>query len=88
MFIATGRHLKDLPLSINHEEFNDGYSLFVFNLTPGDDNDALSPVSNGNLRLEMRFRVALPHTTTLIVYACYDSILEINSKRQVLVDYY
>ncbi|TKS65887.1 hypothetical protein D9C73_028356 [Collichthys lucidus] len=88
MFIATGRHLKDLPLSINREEFNDGYSLFVFNLTPGDDNDALSPVSNGNLRLEMRFRVALPHTTTLIVYACYDSILEINSKRQVLVDYY
>ncbi|GAA6228946.1 uncharacterized protein F54H12.2-like [Lates japonicus] len=88
MFLATGRHLKDLPLSINREEFNDGYSLFVFNLNPGDDNDALSPVSNGNLRLEMRFRVPLPHTTTLIVYACYNSILEINSKRQVLVDYY
>ncbi|GAA6234170.1 uncharacterized protein F54H12.2-like [Lates japonicus] len=88
MFLATGRHLKDLPLSINREEFNDGYSLFVFNLNPGDDNDALSPVSNGNLRLEMRFRVPLTHTTTLIVYACYDSILEINSKRQVLVDYY
>ncbi|KAF7655003.1 hypothetical protein LDENG_00062220, partial [Lucifuga dentata] len=70
------------------QEFNDGYSLFVFNLNPEEDNDALFPVSNGNLRLEMRFRVPLPHTTTLIVYACYDSILEINSKRQVLVDYY
>ncbi|XP_040895126.1 uncharacterized protein F54H12.2-like [Toxotes jaculatrix] len=88
MFMATGRHLKDLPLSIDRREFNDGYSLFVFNLNPGEDNDALSPISNGNLRLEMRFRVPLPHTTTLIVYACYDSILEINSKRQVLVDYY
>ncbi|KAI3358978.1 hypothetical protein L3Q82_015360 [Scortum barcoo] len=32
MFIATGRHLKDLPLSINRKEFNEGYSLFVFNL--------------------------------------------------------
>ncbi|TKS65905.1 hypothetical protein D9C73_027927 [Collichthys lucidus] len=83
MFIATGRHLKDLPLSISRDEFNHGYSLFVFNLNPTDDSDALSPVSNGNLRLEMRFRVALPHTTTLIVYACYDSILEINSKRQL-----
>lgn len=88
MFTATGRHLKDLPLSIAREEFNNGYSLFVFNLNPGEDADALSPVSNGNLRLEMRFRVPLPHTTTLIVYACYDSILEIDSKRQVLVDFY
>ncbi|KAF7650865.1 hypothetical protein LDENG_00119460 [Lucifuga dentata] len=88
MFSAVERHLKDLPLSINREEFNDRYSLFVFNLNPGEDNDSLSPVSNGNLRLEMRFRVPLPHTTTLVIYACYDSILEINSKRQVLVDYY
>ncbi|KAF7652089.1 hypothetical protein LDENG_00101970 [Lucifuga dentata] len=42
MFSTTGRHLKDLPLSINCEEFNDGYSLFVFNLNPGEDNDASS----------------------------------------------
>ncbi|KAM9364999.1 solute carrier family 22 member 7-like [Pholidichthys leucotaenia] len=88
MFLSTGRHLKDLPLSINREEFNNRYTLFVFNLAPGDDNNALSTVSNGNLRLEMRFRTALSHTTTLIVYACYDSILEINSKRDGLVDYY
>ncbi|CAI5669519.1 unnamed protein product [Oreochromis niloticus] len=88
MFSATGRHLKDLPLSIDRQEFNEGYALFAFNLEPSEDADALSPVSNGNLRLEMRFRVPLPQTTTLIVYACYDSILEIDSKRQVLVDYY
>ncbi|CAK6972119.1 hypothetical protein F2P81_025531 [Scomber scombrus] len=88
MFTATGRHLKDLPLSINRREFEQGYSLFVFNLKAGEDADALSPVTSGNLRLEMRFRTPLPHTTTLIVYACYESILEINSKRQVLVDYY
>ncbi|CAI5669486.1 unnamed protein product [Oreochromis niloticus] len=88
MFSATGRHLKDLPLSIDRREFNEGYALFAFNLEPSEDADALSPVSNGNLRLEMRFRVPLPQTTTLIVYACYNSILEIDSKRQVLVDYY
>lgn len=88
MFTATGRHLKDLPLSIDRREFNEGYALFAFNLEPTDETDALSPVSNGNLRLEMRFRVPLPQTTTLIVYACYNSILEINAKRQVLVDYY
>ncbi|KAM6892598.1 uncharacterized protein F54H12.2-like [Xenentodon cancila] len=88
LFGATGRHLKDLPLCIDREDFAAGYTLFAFNLTPGDDCDALSPVSSGSLRLEMRFREPLPHTTTLIVYACFDSVLEINSKRQVLVDYY
>ena len=62
--------------------------LFAFNLNLGDDNDALSPVSNGNLRLEMRFRAPLTHNVTLRVYACYDSILKIDSKRQVLVEYY
>lgn len=88
MFSATSRHLKDLPLSIDRSEFERGYTLFVFNLSACEDTDALAPVTNGNLRLEMRFRQALPQTTTLIVYACYDSILEINSKRQVLVDFY
>lgn len=88
MFTATGRHLKDLPLSINREDFNRGYSLFAFNLSPEGDSDALSVAQNGSLRLEMRFRVPLRQTSTLIVYACYDSVLEIDSKRQVLVDYY
>ncbi|XP_072768640.1 uncharacterized protein F54H12.2 [Nerophis lumbriciformis] len=88
MFTATGRHMKDLPLCINRQDFERGYSLFVFNLNPGEDSDALSMVSNGTLRLEMRFRVPLPNTVTLVVYACYDSILEIDFKRQVLVDYY
>ncbi|XP_057675664.1 uncharacterized protein F54H12.2-like [Corythoichthys intestinalis] len=88
LFTSTGRHLKDLPLCIDHEDFMDGYALYVFNLSANDDTSALSTVSNGSVRLEMRFKAPLPHTVTLIVYACYDSILEIDSKRQVLVDYY
>lgn len=88
LYTATGRHLKDLPLAIDLDDFSAGYALYVFNLSPNEDTAALAPVSNGSVRLEMRFRTALPQTTTLIVYACYDSILEINSKREVLVDYY
>ena len=85
MFTATGRHLKDLPLSIDRREFNEGYALFAFNLEPTEDTDTLSPVSSG---LGDERWVPLPQTTTLIVYACNDSILEINGKRQVLVHYY
>ncbi|KAM9449873.1 uncharacterized protein F54H12.2-like [Clarias gariepinus] len=88
IFTATGRHLKDLPLAIDRQDFHEGYALFVFNLSPSEDTEAVSPVSSGSLRLELRFRTPLPHTTMLIVYACYNSILEINSKRNVLLDYY
>lgn len=35
LFTATGRHFKDQPLSIVREDFNRGYSLFVFNLNSG-----------------------------------------------------
>lgn len=84
MFAATGRHFKDLHLSINRRKFKDSYSLCLISLL--DDGEALSTVSSGTLRLEMRFRVPLSNTTTLVVYAFYDSVLEINSgKKQVLV---
>lgn len=62
MFTATGRHLKDLPLSINHGEFNNSYSLNLLK-----NGEALSPSSNGTLRLEMRFKVPLHHSNTLKV---------------------
>ena len=66
MFTSEGRHLKDLPLSSNIEEFQAHYSLFVFNLNTADGCKALSPISKCNFRLEMRFRVPLPHTTPLL----------------------
>ena len=63
--------------------------MYAFNLSPDDDtSENLSVVSQGNLRLEMRFRTPLACTVSMIVYACSDSILEVNSRRQVLVDYY
>uniref|UniRef100_A0A1A8F2R5 Uncharacterized protein n=1 Tax=Nothobranchius korthausae TaxID=1143690 RepID=A0A1A8F2R5_9TELE len=85
LFTATSRQLKDLPLSINRLEYQQGYTLYAFNLNTADDLDALSPVSTGNLRMEMRFGAPLRDTATLIVYACYDSILEINSKRELSI---
>ncbi len=72
LFPDTRRCLKGLPLCIHQDDFQQGYILFVFNLNPDEEVEALSLISNGNLKLEMRFRVALPHTVTLVVYAAYD----------------
>ncbi|XP_016420228.1 uncharacterized protein F54H12.2-like [Sinocyclocheilus rhinocerous] len=86
---ATGRHLKNQPLSINRDDFLKGYSLYAFNLTPDEDcGQHISLIKSGNIRLEARFRQPLPHTINLVVYAVFDSIIEVSNRRQVLVDYY
>ncbi|XP_058632031.1 uncharacterized protein F54H12.2-like [Onychostoma macrolepis] len=86
---ATGRHLKNQALSINRDDFLRGYSLYAFNLMPDEDcGQHISLIKSGNIRLEARFRQPLTHTINLIVYAVFDSIIEVSNRRQVLVDYY
>ena len=69
---------------IEPQEFTNGYTLFVFNLQ--EDNDG-AVVKEGNLRLQLGFRVALAQPLNLIVYAMHKSTLEIDSSRQVYMDY-
>ena len=56
----------------------------IFNLQ--EDNDG-AVVKEGNLRLQLGFRVALAQPLNLIVYAMHKSTLEIDSSRQVYMDY-
>lgn len=86
---ASGRHLKDQPLLINRQEYTDGYTLYAFDLAPDEGcGQHLSLIKSGNMRLEMRFRVPLPRTVNLVVYAVFDNIIEVNQRRNVLYDYY
>jgi hypothetical protein len=72
LFLATGRHLKDLSLPIDRNYFAEGYTLYAFNLSSDDDTSGnLSVVSKGNL--EMCFRTPLACTVSMIVYALIQS---------------
>ena len=42
---------------------------------------------NGNLRLELKFKTALPVTINVIVYGLFDASLEITKLRNVQTDY-
>jgi hypothetical protein len=86
---ATGRHLKNQPLAIDREDFLNGYTLYAFNLTPDDEcGQHMSLIRSGNIRLELRFREPLEHTVNLLIYATYDSLLEISNRRQVLAEHH
>ncbi len=89
LVMTTGRHLKDQPLCIGRNDFLNGYTLHAFNLTPDEEcGQHISLIKSGNIRVEARFRKPLPNTINLIVYAVFDSIIELSNRRQVLIDYY
>ncbi|XP_077057587.1 uncharacterized protein F54H12.2-like [Siphateles boraxobius] len=87
--MATGRHLKDRALCIDSNDFINGYTLYAFNLTPDEEcGQHISLIKSGNIRVEARFRQPLPNTVNLIIYAVFDSLIEVSNRRQVLIDYY
>nr|XP_056711056.1 uncharacterized protein F54H12.2-like [Euleptes europaea] len=85
---AAGKHMKDRSLLVNREEFAQGYTLLAFDLSPDQEcADHYSLIKTGNLRAEVRFARALPHTVNMIVYGVFDNVIEINHRRNVLFDY-
>lgn len=90
LFSGTGIHFLNEGNSIDRDEYRNGYCLFAFDLTPdlsANSNSHWNLVKHGSARIEVRFEKALASTINCIVYAEYDNIVEIDSARQVIVDF-
>ena len=85
---STGNLLKNTAMSIDRQQFINGYTLYCFNLNADDAvGGHVSLGKTGNARIELRFARALPHTVNLLCYSVEDSIIEVSSRRQVLTDF-
>src|SRR6266536_5161155 len=88
LFSGTGKLQKDEGNYIAREDYPGGYTLYAFDLTPDlADEGHFNLVKNGNLRLEMKFAQALPHTINVIAYAEFENVLQIDRNRNVIYDY-
>lgn len=90
LFSGTGIHFSDNGNCIGRNDYAYGYCLMAFDLTPdlsANSDSHWNLVKQGSVRIEVRFAKALEKTINCIIYAEYDSILEIDSSRQVLVDF-
>ncbi|XP_044014036.1 uncharacterized protein F54H12.2-like [Aphidius gifuensis] len=91
LFSGTGIYFGDHGMQIDrNESYRKGYTLFAFDLTP--DLSAHSAghwnlIKSGSLCIEVRFSEALAQVVNYLVYAEYDNIIEIDSSRQVIMDY-
>lgn len=90
LFSGTGIHFLNQGNCISRTSYPLGYCLFAFDLTPdlsANSSTHWNLVRHGSVRIEVRFQEALTTTVNCIVYAEYDNVLEIDSSRQVIVDF-
>ena len=85
LFSGTGIKNEDKAIVISPNEFKNGYAIYVIPITPNEpDSATFDVVRTGGMRLEMGFSQALTAAVTVIVYAEFDSVLEIDKDRNVL----
>lgn len=88
LFSGTDKMFKDVGNDISREEFELGYALYAFDLSPDlSSGQHFNLKKQGNLRLEMHFKKLLVQGVNIVVYAEFDNILEIDRARNVLFDY-
>lgn len=92
LFIRAYQNLfsntENKGLYLSRSEFSKGYSLFHFDLSPDlCDGSHLNLIRHSNLRLEIKFGIPLAQTITLIVYAEFENLIEINKARNILYDF-
>lgn len=90
LYSGTGIHFLNEGNCISRSGYPWGNCLFAFDLTPdlsANSSTHWNLVRHGSVRIEVRFTEALSSTINCIVYAEYDNVLEIDSSRQVLVDF-
>jgi len=88
LFSGTSKLNRDEGNNISRDDYKDGYALYAFDLTTdlGED-DHFNLVKQGNVCLAMKFADALAETMTIIAFAEFDNIIELDRNCNVLVDF-
>jgi len=88
LFSGTGKVFKEEGNALDRTAFSKGYALYAFDLTPdlGED-DHFNLSKQGSVRLVLKFREALGQNVTLIAYAEFQNVIEIDRNRNVIYDF-
>lgn len=90
LYSGSGIHFLNEGNIIKRDQYSRGYCLYAFDLTPDLSAHCASHwnlVKQGCVRIEVHFSEALAQTLNCIVYAEFDNVLEIDSSRQVTLDF-
>ncbi|XP_077862736.1 uncharacterized protein F54H12.2-like [Saccoglossus kowalevskii] len=89
LFTSTNKIGQDQGNGITQDEYPEGYTIFAFDLTPDESASDyhLNLIQEGKIGLEIQFRQASTETVSVLIYAEYDNVIEIDRDRNVLTDF-
>jgi hypothetical protein len=88
LYAGIGKLFKDEGVDINVTDWNsNGKTLFAFDLTPHQTTDCFTQRRRGNLRISIRFDVALVQPVNMIVYAEFENLIHIDANRNIVMDF-
>ena len=63
------------------------YALYAFDLSPDlTEEGHFNLAKQGNVRVELKFGAALQNTVTVVAYAEFENVIEIDRNRNVIND--
>ena len=88
LFSGTCKENRNEGNGIDRTEYNNGYELYAFDLIPDlCDGDHFNLTKQGIVRLDLKFGAALPNTVTVIAYAEFENVIDIDRNRNVVFDF-
>jgi hypothetical protein len=83
----AGKWKSDNSFMFSREVYPQGNALYGFQLSPELIDGAFNLVRNTNIRLDLQFATQLPENVTVLVWFSYDSVLEVDSNREIHYDF-
>jgi hypothetical protein len=88
MFSGTGKLYRDEGNDISRNDFANGYALYAFDLSPDlAEEGHFNLVRQGGVRVNLKFGTALPNTVTIVAYAEFENVIEVDRSRNVVFDF-
>jgi hypothetical protein len=86
---SVGKVFRNEGVDFDREEYEHGYTILAFDLSPDLDPDScFHVVKKGTCRLELKFATALPNPINVVIYAEFDSTIKIDKNRAVMTNFY
>ena len=88
LFAGTGKINRDEGNYISRDEYPLGYTLYAYDLSPDlSEDDHFNLTRQGSLRILLKFAQALLRTVTVVAYAEFENIIEIDRNRNIIFDF-
>jgi len=88
LFSGTCKLNRDEGNHISREDFDKGYAQYAFDLTVDQvEDDHFNLVRQGNLRLSLKVANAVAHLVTVVAFAEFDNVIELDRDRNILLDF-